>query len=106
LDAREVVPGGPMFGSRTFPAAGVAADREAVVLREFDLSPKSFAGFGKLVSGTRRHTLVYLDDLAAAWEPGRLRLAFTLPSGSYARVLLRELMKADPAEDEEPPDED
>src|SRR5262245_47073881 len=29
LDARETVPGGPMFGSRTYPAKGVAAEREA-----------------------------------------------------------------------------
>jgi tRNA pseudouridine13 synthase len=106
LDAREVVPGGPMFGSRTFPAAGVAAEREAVVLREFNLSPKSFSGFGKLVSGTRRHTLVYLDDLTAEWEPDGLRMTFTLPAGSYATVLLRDVMKAEPAEEDDPPDAD
>jgi tRNA pseudouridine13 synthase len=102
LDAWETVPGGPMFGSRTFAAAGVAAEREAAVLRAFDLSPRSFDGFGKLVSGTRRHTLVYLDDLAAAWEPDGLRLTFTLPAGSYATVLLREVMKSDSDDADEP----
>ena len=50
--------------------------------------------------GTRRHNLVYLDDLAAAWEPDGLRLTFTLPAGSYATVLLREVMKADVRDDE------
>ncbi|MFO0851266.1 MAG: tRNA pseudouridine(13) synthase TruD [Gemmataceae bacterium] len=104
FDARETVTAGPMFGKRTFPAAGVAAEREAAVLRDNGLSPAAFDGFGKLMSGTRRHNLVYIDDLAAAWEPAGLRLAFTLPSGCYATVLLREVMKADleeePAGDE------
>ncbi len=102
FDARETVTGGPMFGSRTYPAKGVAAEREAAVLRDNRLSPAAFAGFGKLMSGTRRHNLIYLDDLTAAWEPDGLRLAFTLPAGSYATVLLREVMKA-PAESEDEP---
>ena len=90
-----------MFGSRTFPAKGAAADREAAVLRDFGLSPASFDGFGKLVSGTRRHTLVYLDDLSAAWESDGLRLTFTLPAGSYATVLLKEVMKTEPGDESE-----
>lgn len=93
LDRRETVPGGPMFGAKTFAARGEAADREAKVLADNGLSPESFAGFGKLVQGTRRHAIVYVDDLSAAWETDGVRLAFTLPSGSYATVLLREIMK-------------
>lgn len=102
FDAKEIVTAGPMFGKKTYPAEGVAAEREAAVLRDHHLSPASFGGFGKLVLGTRRHNLVYLDDLAAAWEPEGLRLSFTLPAGSYATVLLREVMKTavdEPAED-------
>ncbi|MBX9585045.1 MAG: tRNA pseudouridine(13) synthase TruD [Gemmataceae bacterium] len=106
FDAKEIVTAGPMFGAKTFPAAGAAADREAAVLADFDLSPASFGGFGKLVQGTRRHNLVYLDDLAAGWEPDGLRLAFTLPAGSYATVLLREVMKAPAAEPEEGAEDD
>ena len=88
FDARETVTAGPMFGKKTFPAEGIAAEREAAVLRDHGMSPASFGGFGKLVLGTRRHNLVYLDDLTATWEPEGLRLAFTLPAGSYATVLL------------------
>ena len=55
--------------------------------------------------GTRRHNLVYLDDLTAGWEPAGLRLSFTLPAGSYATVLLREVMKAAVDEAEEPADD-
>ena len=54
--------------------------------------------------GTRRHNLIYVDDLVAAWEPDGLRLSFALPAGSYATVLLRELMKTTPAGEGEPAD--
>jgi tRNA pseudouridine13 synthase len=95
FDARETVTAGPMFGRHTFAAAGPAAEREAGVLADHKLTPRSFDGFGKLMGGTRRHNLIYLDDLTATWEDVGLRLAFTLPSGCYATVLLREVMKAD-----------
>ena len=106
FDAKETVTAGPMFGSKTFRAEGVAAEREAAVLSNNRLSPASFGGFGKLVLGTRRHNMVYLDDLTAAWEPDGLRLGFMLPAGSYATVLLREVMKADVDEPEEPADDE
>jgi tRNA pseudouridine13 synthase len=95
FDRRETVTGGPMFGTKMFASAGPAAEREAAVLAAHGLTPGSFGGFGKLLAGTRRHNLVYLDDLAADWEADGLRLRFTLPAGSYATVLLREVMKAD-----------
>lgn len=106
FDKRETVTAGPMFGGRMYAAKGAAAEREAEVLADNGLSPESFAGFGKLMSGTRRHNLVYLDDLTADWEPEGLRLAFTLPSGCYATVLLREVMKAPAEPEEEPPGEE
>jgi len=93
FDAREIVTAGPMFGKKTYPAEGLAAEREAAVLRDHNLSPASFGGFGKLVLGTRRQNLIYLDDLAANWEEEGLRLSFTLSAGSYATVLLAEVMK-------------
>ena len=95
FDRREIVTAGPMFGRKTFPAKGPAADREAVVLEGAGLSKASFDGFGKLVMGTRRHNLVYVDALSATRETNGLRLTFTLPAGSYATVLLREVMKTD-----------
>jgi tRNA pseudouridine13 synthase len=98
LDSREIVPAGPMFGRKMFAAADEAARREAQVLEEAALSPQSFHGFGKLLSGTRRHNLVYVEDLTAAAEADGVRLAFTLPAGSYATVLLREVTKGDAPE--------
>jgi tRNA pseudouridine13 synthase len=101
LDAREVVPAGPMFGRKLFPVEGVAAEREAAVLADAQLTTETFVGFGKLLAGARRHNLVYVDDLSAAAEPDGLRLTFTLPAGSYATVLLGEVMKSASYESEE-----
>jgi tRNA pseudouridine13 synthase len=106
FDARETVHAGPMFGRKTFPAAAESAAREAEVLRDAGLTPASFNGFGKLVQGTRRHNLVYCDDLAAQVETEGVRLTFSLPAGSYATVLLSEIMKATTgSESLEQPDE-
>jgi tRNA pseudouridine13 synthase len=93
FDRRETVIAGPIFGRKTFAAAGDAAIREAAILQAAGLTPTAFSQFGKLMAGTRRHNLVYLDDLAANLEGEGIRLTFTLPAGSYATVLLRELMK-------------
>jgi tRNA pseudouridine13 synthase len=106
FDARETVHAGPMFGKKTFPAEAVAAEREAAVLRHAGLTVTSFGGFGKLLMGTRRHNLVYVEDLAAESEPDGLRLTFTLPAGSYATVLLREVMKAETGDDTAEPGTD
>ncbi len=101
FDARETVHAGPIFGRKTFAAAGDAATRETAVLTDAGLTTANFAGFGKLVMGTRRHNLIYIDDLSGVWEAEGLRLAFSLPAGSYATVLLREVMKTDVAGDED-----
>ena len=93
FNARETVSAGPIFGRKTFRAAAEAARREAAVLADAGLGVASFTGFGKLMQGTRRHNLIYVDDLKAEVEPEGVRLTFTLPAGSYATVLLREVMK-------------
>jgi len=105
FDRRETVTAGPMFGRKTFPAKGIAADCEAAILANAGLSTASFDEFGKLLQGTRRHNLVYIDELTCNCEESGLRLSFSLPAGSYATVFLREVMKSavDDA-DETPPE--
>src|SRR5262249_30321435 len=83
---------GPIFGRKTFPAGAEAAVREKGVLEKAGLAPSAFHGFGKLLQGTRRHNLIYAEDLIVKVEPVGIRAAVTLPAGSYATVLLRELM--------------
>lgn len=101
FEACETVHAGPIFGRKTFAAQGEAAKREAQVLEQAGLSPERFAAFGKLLQGTRRPNLVILDELEAREVPEGIRLAFVLPSGSYATVLLRELMKVDFSQSDE-----
>jgi tRNA pseudouridine13 synthase len=101
FDSREVVSTGPMFGRKMMPAQGEAARREEEALREAGLTPSSFHGFGKLLAGTRRHNLVYVDDLAGSAEGDRVELTFTLPAGSYATVLLREITKSERLDSDE-----
>ena len=58
-----------MFGRKMFPAAGEAAAREAAVLQDAGLTPEAFRGFGKLLAGTRRHNLIYLETLHRSGRP-------------------------------------
>jgi tRNA pseudouridine13 synthase len=101
FDQRETVHAGPIFGRKTFAAAAEAARREAAVLSGAGLTVAAFGKFGKLLPGTRRYNLVYVDDLSTSWEAEGVRLTFTLPAGSYATVLLREVMKEDLADQAE-----
>jgi tRNA pseudouridine13 synthase len=101
FDRRETVHTGPVFGRKMFAAAPPAAEREAAALADFGLSRDAFFGFGKLLLGTRRHNLIHLDDLAAEMKPEGIQLTVTLPAGSYATVLLREVTKSSVAEEEE-----
>ena len=100
FDRRETVTQGPIFGAKMFPAKDVAAERERAVLESLGLARDSFTGFGKLLQGTRRHNLIYVDDLTNETTPEGVRLTFTLPAGSYATVLLREVMKTEVAGEE------
>ena len=93
VDVRETVPAGPMFGRKTFPSKGVAAEREAKILEDAGLTKRSFDGFGKLLMGTRRHNFVYVGEVQTAWEAEGVRLSFSLPAGSYATVLLWEITR-------------
>lgn len=95
LDAREVVPAGPMFGRKMFAAAGPAAEREEAVLADAGLTESSFHGFGSLLAGTRRHNFIYPGDVTCTSEDDGMRLTFSLPAGSYATVLLGEVMKCE-----------
>jgi tRNA pseudouridine13 synthase len=95
LERREIVTAGPIFGRKTYAAAGPAAEREAALLAAAGVDPTCFEAFGKLALGTRRANVVFLDDLAVAADPGGIALSFTLPAGSYATVVLREFLKAE-----------
>jgi len=102
FDTRETVHTGPMFGRKIYAAGNITAEREISALSAAGLSASAFSGFGKLLQGTRRHNLFYPEDLHAEDDSAGVRFCFTLPSGSYATILLHELMKCANVDEEEP----
>ncbi len=93
FDAREVLPTGPMFGPKMKLATGTVGDAEAQLLRKAGLTMDHFNLYKDLTSGTRRPYLILPGDLEVHQETDGLRFRFTLPSGSYATILLREFQK-------------
>jgi tRNA pseudouridine13 synthase len=93
FETREIVHTGPIFGRKTFAPADEASTRENEILAACGVNPSALRAFGKLLQGTRRHNLAYVDDLAVSIESSGVRLCFSLPAGSYATVLLAEVMK-------------
>jgi len=97
-DAHEISPTGPLYGSRMSNAEALAGQMEAEVLHEFKLTPENFAG-SMGAPGGRRPLRFFAENLRI--EPGSdengmfMEFEFMLPSGSYATVLLGEVMKED-----------
>ena len=94
-EAFEISATGPIFGTRVpQPGASVAA-REAEVLKSFDvpLPDQLRPPRGLRLRGGRRAVRARPQDLAV-WSEGEvLHLRFGLPAGSYATVLVEELLR-------------
>jgi tRNA pseudouridine13 synthase len=97
FETQEICTTGPMFGPKMKQPAGDIALREAAILRDYKLQPEDFQRYQQLTNGTRRPFLVFPQDLAISEEPEGLRFQFTLPSGCYATVVLREFQKLEPS---------
>ncbi|MBX3444045.1 MAG: tRNA pseudouridine(13) synthase TruD [Planctomyces sp.] len=93
FDDRETVITGPMFGPEMKPPGGDAADREAVVLAAWGLTPGSFETFRNLTPGARRPLLFRPGGLEVRTDTGDVLLQFELPSGAYATSVVREFRK-------------
>jgi tRNA pseudouridine13 synthase len=97
----EISPTGPMFGHKLRTAAHEALEREERILAAEGMSLASFARGGGEAEGTRRVARLPVR-VEVEPEGDGYRAAFELPKGSYATVVLRELMKGESAL----PDED
>ncbi len=95
FDAQDTVTTGPMFGPKMKPTQDEPAVREQRVLDAAQLAPDAFRRYGHLTDGTRRPLLVRPEDLQVSATPDGVLFEFTLPSGAYATVVLREFMKTD-----------
>jgi tRNA pseudouridine13 synthase len=98
----EISPAGPMFGHKLRPAAGDALAREERLLAAEGIGLGDFARGGGEAEGTRRAARLPVRVELDALDEG-YRARFELPRGSYATVVMRELMKAEPGD---LPDED
>jgi tRNA pseudouridine13 synthase len=101
LDAGEIRITGPMFGTKMMEATGEAGELERVILGRAGLTTESFRALSKLAQGTRRPLWARPEDLSVEPHADGIRLAFFLPKGSYATVLLREFVEGVPVEDED-----
>lgn len=103
----EISPTGPLVGYRMSTPTEAPLQIEQEVLAKFGLAPEQFRLEGKhKVKGARRPLRVKIEDVAFSGgvddHGAHITVAFTLPSGAFATVLLREIMKdpdaAPPAE--------
>lgn len=92
-DAFELSPTGPMFGPEMTQASGAPGEAEAQVLADEGLTLAGFAAGRGETLGARRHYRVPLGEPSFEQDGADLWLRFTLPKGSYATVVLDELLK-------------
>jgi tRNA pseudouridine13 synthase len=109
LKAFEISPSGPMWASAMLRAGGVTGERERAALAAFGVSEADLAAFDAAarykLDGKRRALRVPVIDPEVEGgvdEHGPyVRCAFELPKGSFATVVLREVMKPQAAMPEE-----
>ncbi len=97
-EAFEISPSGPLLGYRLLLPEGEAIKAEQRAFDRMRLKPEDFRRAGDFkVKGSRRPLRIQPREtsLSAGVDEhgGHITVAFTLPTGSYATVLLRELMK-------------
>lgn len=97
IERGEIAPTGPMFGWKMPRAEGAVDAAELAVLSAEGLTLDGFRRLGSIAEGTRRPFLVPVSEATWAVDGATVELAFTLPTGSYATVLLDEVMKDPPA---------
>jgi tRNA pseudouridine13 synthase len=84
----------PLVGTETDLADGTPGEIERSVLDELGLSPGDFDRPEEFHSAGTRRAVMVRTDLAIDRDP--LSVSFALPKGSYATVVLREYLQADP----------
>lgn len=90
----EISPAGPIFGTKLRAAAAEALAREARVLAAEAISLEDFARGRGEAEGTRRAARLRVE-VALEPLPDGYRATFELPKGSYATVVMRELVKGE-----------
>ena len=93
--AFEISPTGPIFGTRVLAPGGEVAECERAVLDRHGIDPGSLrVPRGIRLRGARRSLRVRPQATSVRRVADGLELRFTLPAGSYATVLLEEVLGA------------
>jgi tRNA pseudouridine13 synthase len=100
----EVSPSGPMWGADMTPPAGEPLRIEREALASLGIAEEDFAAAGRHAPPGKRRPLrvpVTNADISGGVDEhgGYVRLAFDLPRGAFATIVLREVMKADTSPD-------
>lgn len=90
---RDILPTGPMFGPRGLQAEGPAAALEQQAIAESGLGPDLVERLAPFAPGARRDLRIPLDDLELTGDGNTLTLAFSLPAGGYATLVVREFTR-------------
>ncbi len=96
-DEFEISPSGPLFGSKMLRPSGAPREVEDEILRAEDVDPARMPRIFKLMSGLRRPMRIPVMDaeITQEEEDNSIVVSFRLPSGSYATVIMDEIMKRD-----------
>jgi tRNA pseudouridine13 synthase len=92
LDAGEITPTAPLPGAKVRWATGAALALEKAACEAWDVDDEATGRMGKLGRGTRRGLFIRPTELEATREGDDVRVAFALPSGCYATVVVREAL--------------
>jgi len=95
LTAGEVVLTGPMFGTTMRQPAenSIVAAREDAILAAAGLERGAFATVRALAEGTRRDATITVGEPHVIEIDDGIEVTFTLPGGTYATAVMREVMK-------------
>jgi len=90
-----LVPMGPLPGPKMVQATDVVLQREVDRLADLGITDDDFRRYPKLTPGARRGFVEFPTDVSASLLPdGAIQATFGLSSGSFATVLLAEVVEA------------